>query len=157
MTLSLCPPTGDNWEATTLFFALAFQITSSGVIHSLGGRFRLPVWRNHWLCLSAAAFYGLWCAMLLAPPSTFTAVLHVASIGFNSAETANPVWQAYQQDAAAGPSAGMSFDFRLKLLGIYVSGNLCSLLWQAVVVQGPGRSVCVRKFPPDSASDGLHV
>ena len=79
---------GDNWEVTTLFMAIALQLTAAGVIHSLGGRFRLPLYRNYWLCGAATVLYGLFVAMLLIPPSVFSAVFHVASIGFVS----TPLW-----------------------------------------------------------------
>ena len=79
---------GDNWEVTTLFMAIALQLTAAGVIHSLGGRFRLPLYRNYWLCGAATVLYGLFVAMLLAPPSVLSAVFHVASIGFVS----TPLW-----------------------------------------------------------------
>jgi hypothetical protein len=147
---------GDNFEVTTLFFAVAFQLTAAAVIHSLGGRFRLPLWRNYWLCLSATALYGTFVAMLLTPPSTFSAILHVASIGFNSASTVNPVWQAYQ-DGGGQPSSGMSLHFRVRLVAIYVAGNVAALLWEAVVVQGVVRNALIRRFPPPSANDNLNM
>ena len=69
-----------------------------------GGRFRLPIWRNRWLCIWGVSLYSTFAALLLTPPSQFAAVFHIASIDFNSPGTANPVWQAYQ-DAGGQPSA----------------------------------------------------
>eukprot|EP01046_Picozoa_sp_COSAG06_P054231 COSAG06_NODE_9592_length_1863_cov_6.656463_3_plen_116_part_00 len=107
-----------SWQMLVCF---AGSVETKRLI-SAGGRFRLPIWRNRWLCIWGAALYGTFAALLLTPPSQFAAVFHIASIDFNSPGTANPVWQAYQ-DAGGQPSAGMSFDFRLKLFIIFAVGN----------------------------------
>ena len=147
---------GDNWEVTLLFTGFSFQLVTAAFVHSLGGRFRLPISRNHHLCFWTTALYALFACMLLLPPSTLTAVLHIASIDFNSPGTVNPVWQAYQE-AGGLPSAGMSFDFRVKLFAIFATGNLTALLWETLVVQGPVRNALRRRYPPPSAARPLRL
>ena len=68
----------------------------------------------------------------------------------------NPVWQAYQE-AGGLPSAGMSFDFRVKLFAIFATGNLTALLWETLVVQGPVRNALRRRYPPPSAARPLRL
>ena len=110
---------------------------------------------NGALCLTSVSLYGMFVGMLLLPPSRLTAVLHIASIAFNSDGTANPVWQAFQ---AACPtdvctSAGMPLAFRVELLAIIGCGNLAALAWEKLAVLGPLRTALHRAprhspFPP---------
>lgn len=61
------------------------------------------------------------------------------------------------QDAGGQPSAGMSFDFRVKLFAIFAAGNLAVLVWEVLVVQGPVRTMLRNRFPPRSVTHPLRL
>ena len=97
------------------------------------------------------------CLRLVASWQIAVVPTHIGLVSLqNSAGTANPVWEAYQQ--SGGPtSPGMTLDFRLKLLLILVVGNLTCLFWELFVILGPVRRFLIKRYPPPSTSDGLYV
>ena len=75
-------------------------------------------------------------------------MFHIASIQFNSELTQSPVWRAYQDDPdnPRPPSPGMPFRFRLLVWLLVQVGIVGACLWEKIVVQGPVRSACLRRF-----------
>lgn len=127
---------GDNWESTVLFFMTFSQFITSGLVFSFGAGFNRTVLRNWLLCLVWGSLFGLTVYLLLSPPSAATFTFHIASQAFNGAGTDSPVWMKYQE-AGGAPTPGMSFGFRLGLLGIILANLACQAAWQGGVAAGP--------------------
>jgi hypothetical protein len=78
-------------------------------------------------------------------PNVLHGIFHIASIQFNSAATASPVWRTYQDLDGGAPSAAMPFRFRLNIWLLVQVGIVLACLWEKVIVQGPVRSACLRR------------
>ncbi|KAI5068179.1 hypothetical protein GOP47_0016524 [Adiantum capillus-veneris] len=126
---------GDNWESTVLFFTMYFQFITCAFVFTFGSSFRKSVFLNWVIMVSYGSLMILMSLVLLLPPSGFTNLWHVASEQFNKVNSSSPVWSSYQE-AGGSPSAGMSFNLRLQLWLLIMSGLATIMLWQKVCAEG---------------------
>ena len=84
--------------------------------------------------------------LLLGPPSSFSALWHIASDDFNGPNPENPVWAAWQAEGHS-ESKGMSSAFRGKLFLLSLGDMAAMAVWDLVVVQGPVKRWVKKAFP----------
>ncbi|MCO5592424.1 hypothetical protein L7F22_046427 [Adiantum nelumboides] len=137
---------GDNWESTVLFFTMYFQFITCAFVFTFGSSFRKNVFCNWVIMVSYGSLMILMSLVLLLPSSGFTSLWHVASEQFNKVNSSSPVWSTYQE-AGGLPSAGMSFNFRLQLWLLIMSGLATIMLWQKFCAEGVVARLFARKFP----------
>ena len=87
---------GDNWEATVFTTFMVFPLVWSGIVYSLGSKFRRLVFWNFGVCIVFLIIFILYTALLLSPVNDSTAIFHVASNAFNGRNTASPVMMRFQ-------------------------------------------------------------
>jgi len=87
---------GDNWEATVFTTFMVFPLIWSGIVFSLGSKFRRNVFLNPFIWIVWLTIFCIYTAFLLSDVNDATAIFHVASNAFNGRNAESPIWMRYQ-------------------------------------------------------------
>jgi len=87
---------GDDWEATVFTTFMVFPLIWSGIVFSLGSKFRRSVFLNPFIWVVWTCIFLLYSCFLLIDVNDATAIFHVASNAFNGRNTESPTWMRYQ-------------------------------------------------------------
>ncbi len=164
----------DNWETTVISVVFLYQLSFAGLVFAVGGRFRKPVWTNVFVIILTVIFQAMLLSLVLSEPNNWTRAFHFASFNYNAEGTTSKTWQNYQnanpdfetQDACrnAYPGCGcdgeasdygMPIDFRVTLLVICYINQFLMMVFNTLVIDGPGRRWIQHKFPTKRLEFGL--
>jgi hypothetical protein len=87
---------GDNWEATVFTTFMVFPLIWSGIVFSLGSKFRQTVFKNPFIWIVWIVIFLIYSCLLLIDVNDSTAVFHVASNAFNGRNAQSPIWMRFQ-------------------------------------------------------------
>ncbi|KXN74247.1 hypothetical protein CONCODRAFT_34886 [Conidiobolus coronatus NRRL 28638] len=145
---------GDNYEGEVLSFITLYQFVNSAFIYNFGSAHRRVWYRNWMLLLFWAAFIIMVSYLLLADPNAFGCLMrmncgdkdYLAAKGFNVPNINIPIYNVPYENNI------LPKYFRIELF-FYCMGNMaCGILWELIVVIGPGRTLLRKWFAkPDSS------
>ncbi|KAJ3105762.1 hypothetical protein HDU97_007582 [Phlyctochytrium planicorne] len=147
---------GDNFEGEVTGLLGTLQIVFAAAVFNIGSRYRGGFFRNWIFVLVWTAIVGLISYILLSDPGTLGCLFHVncgtpeAIRGLN-AETGT----SYSAEFPGVPSVYHSFPghnimplmFRWTFWGLAMGNLIALVLFEWLVVQGPGRSYALRRWP----------
>jgi magnesium-transporting ATPase (P-type) len=123
----------DNHMATSLFFSVIFQQQVAAWVFSFGSHYRLPIWRNYLLVAVVVVLMAFDLYLLLGQPSVVTDLFRISS----------------SPNVVGLPDIPMPRSFRLKYLGMILGNVATTIAYEYLVVLGPVRNFCRRKYHTD--------
>jgi len=159
---------GDNWESTVIFMCFIMMLAHSAYVYTFGGAYREPIYSNYLITALYVAIELMFTVVLLAEPSEFTDVWHIASRNFNANGTSSNSWQNYQRayrgdpevlaefpDCEGGPPTedyNMTASLRWRIWTLIVTSFVLTILWEKLVIAGPVRKRLRQRFPKKSVA-----
>jgi hypothetical protein len=127
---------------------MVFPLIWSGIVFSLGSKFRRNVFRNPFIWIVWLVIFLIYASFLLSDVSDSTAIFHVASNAFNGRNAESPIWMRYQfpqgcYDSNGDPTAALK---RVREVGGWEPTNCAAIDLQASAKKcGPA---CAKQDPP---------
>jgi len=148
---------GDNWEATVFTTFMVFPLIWSGIVFSLGSKFRRSVFLNPFIWIVWLVIFLLYTILLLIDVNDSTAIFHVASNAFNGRNAESPIWMRFQFPQGCTDANGFytAAYNRTRDIGGWTPNNCDAINLQASAKKcGPS---CAKQDPPyGDATPGMN-